>query len=234
MKPTLIASREDWLSARKALLEQEKELTRRKDEITRLRQSLPWVPLEKSYVFQSENGEVSLEDLFEGREQLIIYHFMFGPKWKAGCVSCSFWADGFNGLDPHLAARDIAFAVVSSAPMSMITPFKERMDWDFTWVSSNGTGFNRDFDVGFPEDMPADEPIIYNFRQLEKAPHDEMPGVSVFAKGEDGTIYHTYSAYSRGLDSTNAAYTFMDLTPMGRNEPTSGNPMAWVRHHDAY
>ncbi|PRY80172.1 DUF899 domain-containing protein [Rhodobacteraceae bacterium D3-12] len=227
-------TRAEWLEARRALLEQEKAHTKQKDEITKARMALPRVLLEKEYVFETEGGEVQLADLFKSRSQLIVYHFMYGPEWKAGCVSCSFWADSFNGLAPHLAERDTAFVAVSSAPMSMITSFKKRMGWDFEWVSSRPNTFNADFNVGFYPDRPDDSPMMYNFKEIEAAQMDEMHGTSVFAKGGDGSIYHTYSTYGRGLDITNAAYAYLDMTPAGRNEPSSGNPMAWVKHHDAY
>lgn len=234
MTPATIATRDEWLQARRALLELEKAHTRQKDKITKARQALPWVRLETDYVFETENGEVTLAGLFKNRQQLIVYHFMYGPDWKEGCVSCSFWADSFNGLEPHLAARDISFVAVSNAPMAMIAPFKARMGWSFDWVSSSPNSFNEDFDVGFGPKRVADRPLMYNFSELEAAPVDEMHGTSVFAKSEDGGIYHTYSTYGRGLDATNAAYAYIDMTPAGRNESASGNPMSWVRHHDVY
>lgn len=234
MNAVKIVSRDEWLKARHALLEQEKAHTKQKDDITKARQALPWVRLDKDYVFETNEGEASLTSLFKDRSQLIIYHFMFGPEWQAGCVSCSFWADSFNGLAPHLAARDIAFVAVSSAPMSMIAPFKKRMGWGFDWVSSAPNTFNADFNVGFAADPPAGAPLIYNFKEINSAPMDEMHGTSVFAKGDDGALYHTYSTYGRGLDITNAAYSYIDMTPRGRDEPAVGNPMDWVRHHDAY
>jgi predicted dithiol-disulfide oxidoreductase (DUF899 family) len=227
-------TRAEWLKARRALLEQEKAHTKQKDELAKARMALPWVRLEKDYVFETEGGEALLSDLFKDRSQLIVYHFMYGPEWKAGCVSCSFWADSFNGLTPHLAERDTAFVAVSSAPMSMIAPFKKRMGWDFDWVSSSPSTFNADFHVGFYPDRPTDTAMMYNFKEIKAAQMDEMHGTSVFAKGDDGSVYHTYSTYGRGLDITNAAYAYLDMTPAGRNEPSSGNPMAWVKHHDDY
>lgn len=232
--PIVTATHKEWLTARRALLEQEKAHTRMKDEITKARQALPWVPLAKDYVFETEKGEASLASLFKGHSQLIVYHFMYGPEWEAGCVSCSFWADTFNGLAPHLAARDIAFTAVSNAPFAQFNPFKRRMGWSFDWASSSPSSFNADFNVGFAPDRPADIPLMYNFKLIESSPMDEMHGTSVFAKGEDGTIYHTYSTYGRGLDITNAAYSYIDMTPQGRNEAPSGNPMSWVKHHDNY
>lgn len=228
------ASREEWLEARLALLDAEKLHTKQKDALSAARRNLPWVKIDKSYVFETENGKVSLSDLFGDKSQLIIYHFMFGPEWESGCVSCSFWADSFNGLEPHLNNRDIAFAAVSSAPMEMLSPFKKRMGWAFNWVSSNTNTFNADFNVNAGPDHKQDEPVLYNFKEIPSYPVDEMHGTSVFAKGEDGQIYHTYSTYGRGLDITNAAYSYIDMVPKGRDEPSEGNPMAWVKHHDAY
>lgn len=227
-------SREEWLKARRALLEQEKIQTKQRDEIAKARRALPWVLVENDYVFDTEKGPVTLDALFKECSQLIVYHFMFGPDWQQGCVSCSFWADTFNGLAPHLAARDIGFTVVSSAPISKIGSFKQRMGWEFDWVSSAPSTFNTDFNVGFAADQQDGTPLMYNFQEIDSAPMDEMHGTSVFAKGDDGAIYHTYSTYGRGLDITNAAYSYIDLTPNGRNENPQGNAMSWVRHHDNY
>lgn len=229
-----IVSREEWMAARLRLLEQEKNHTRAKDELTRIRQALPWVRVEKDYIFDGPHGEIKFADLFSGHSQLIVYHFMFGPAWDAGCVSCSFWADSFNDLAPHLSARDISFVAVSSAPMSKIAPFKRRMGWSFDWVSSAPNRFNFDFDVGFGPDRPDDRPLMYNFREIDRAFLDEMHGTSVFTRDQSGGIFHTYSTYGRGLDITNAAYAYIDMTPIGRNEASEGNPMSWVRHHDSY
>lgn len=229
-----IVSREQWLDARRQLLAQEKALTRRQDEIAAARRQLPWVKVEKDYVFESDGGKVTLAGLFGERSQLIVYHFMFGPEWEAGCVSCSFWADNFNGLEPHLGNRDIAFAAISRAPMDKLVPFKRRMGWDFNWVSSFSNSFNADFGVSFGSDHKPEDPVFYNFTENSFYPMDEAHGTSVFARGGDGAVYHTYSTYGRGLDVTNAAYSYIDLTPKGRNEPAEGNPMAWVRHHDSY
>ena len=234
MKPPRIVNRDEWLVARTNLLEREKEQTKQKQEITKARQALPWVKVEKNYAFETPTGPLSLSDLFGHHSQLIVYHFMFGPDWENPCKSCSFWADSYNGLTPHLNARDVAFVVVSSAPLDRLVPFKKRMGWDFDWVSSNGTGFNFDYDVGFGSDRPKDMHNSYNFGTMENPPMDEMHGISVFAKGDDGAVYHTYSTYGRGLETTNAAYAYIDLTPKGRDEPGQGNPMSWLRYHDAY
>ncbi len=230
MTPT-IATRDDWLAARRALLVREKELTRQADALARERRELPWVRLETDYAFDSENGPTRLSALFGEASQLVVYHFMFGADWEEGCKSCSFWADSFNGLGPHLKARDIAFAAVSGAPIERLVAFRERMGWSFNWVSSQPSSFNTDFHVGFTEDQPSK---MYNFEEVASTPMDEMHGTSVFAIGPDGALYHTYSTYGRGLDVTNAAYSYIDLTPKGRDEPAEGNPMAWVRHHDRY
>ncbi|MEM9632988.1 MAG: DUF899 domain-containing protein [Pseudomonadota bacterium] len=234
MPNPVIATREEWLKARLDLLQREREHTRLKDEITRARQALPWVRVEKPYVFETETGNQTLSDLFGHHSQLITYHFMFGPAWEEGCKSCSFWADSYEGLSEHFAARDIAFTAVSSAPLDRLLEFKSRMGWTFNWVSSFQNGFNHDLDVGFDETRPEDRSRAYNFGIMPEAIMDEMHGTSVFARDEDGTVYHTYSMYGRGLDATNAAYAYIDLTPKGRHEPKEGNPMAWVKHHDRY
>lgn len=228
------ADRTDWLRARRELLEREKAHTREKDAIAKIRRELPWVRLNKEYVFETETGTASLGQLFGTCQQLIVYHFMFGKDWEQGCKSCSFWADSFNGVSEHLKARDITFIAVSRAPMSVLLPFKKRMGWDFDWVSSAPNSFNADFHVGFGPDHARSGPMMYNFREVDSVPMDEMHGTSVFARGDDGAIYHTYSTYGRGLDGTNAAYSYIDMTPKGRNEPPEGNPMAWVTHHDKY
>ncbi len=228
------ASREDWLELRKALLEKEKELTRLKDQLATQRRQLPWVKVDQDYSFTTENGPSTLAALFGTHNQLIIYHFMYGENWETGCVSCSFWADSFNGLQPHLNNRDIAFVVVSSAPLEKLVSFKRRMGWDFNWVSASSSNFNRHFDVSFGVDHTADKAITYNYRENTTFPADEAPGISVFAKDENGDVFHTYSTYARGLENTNAAYSYMDLVPKGRDEPTQGHTMSWVRHHDSY
>lgn len=234
MSDIKIASREEWLIARRALLEKEKVHTKLKDEVTAQRQKLPWVKLDAEYVFESNDGKKSFNDLFAGKSQLIVYHFMFGPDWEQGCVSCSYWADNFNGIAPHLANRDTAFVAVSSAPMSKISDFKKRMGWDFEWVSSNQNTFNDDYNVGFGGMHKNEKPLMYNFEEIESAMMDEMHGTSVFARKGENDIYHTYSTYGRGLDITNAAYAYIDMTPKGRDELPTGNPMAWLRHHDLY
>lgn len=227
------ATREEWLTARKSLLVKEKAQTRLKDELSEERRALPWVPVKENYVFETEGGDATLSELFGDKSQLIVYHFMFGPEWQEGCKSCSFWADSFNGLEPHLNGRDIAFATVSRAPLGKLLPFKQRMGWDFNWVSSYPNTFNADFDVSFGSEHKSENPVTYNFKENNHYPMDEAHGTSVFAKDEEGNIYHTYSTYGRGLDVTNAAYSYIDLVPKGRDEE-AGNTMAWVKHHDAY
>ncbi|MEP3248385.1 MAG: DUF899 family protein [Sneathiella sp.] len=234
MKPVSVVTKEEWIAASRAQLAREKAFTREKDKLTEQRKQLPWLKIEKDYVFEAEAGEVSLEALFGNKSQLIVYHFMFGPDWEEGCVSCSYWADNFNGLQAHLAARDIAFVAISRAPVDRIMSFKKRMGWDFNWVSSHGNSFNEDFDVYFGPDHTGAEPVFYNFTDNTVYPATEAHGTSVLAKGEDGSLYRTYSTFFRGLDITNAAYSYMDMTPKGRNEQPEGNPMSWLRHHDKY
>ncbi|WP_419902206.1 DUF899 domain-containing protein [Kiloniella sp.] len=233
MNEMRVVSREEWLIERKELLIQEKQFTRAKDQLSKHRRDLPWVKLEKDYTFESESGTQSLSDLFGSCSQLIVYHFMFGPDWEAGCVSCSFWADNFNGTEQHLNARDISLAVIARAPMSKLTPFKKRLGWTFNFVSSENTDFNEDFGVNFGPDHKPEEQITYNYRTTT-FPIDDAPGISVFIKSEDGTIHHTYSTFSRGLDNLNGTYHYIDLTPRGRNEDNESGTMSWVRHHDNY
>lgn len=235
MTPNKTATRAEWLEARRDLLLKEKAHTREKDALSEARRGLPWVRLDQDYVFETAaGGSAKLSELFGERSQLIVYHFMFGPDQASGCKSCSFWADSFNGLAPHLNARDIAFLAVSRAPMSVITPFKKRMGWNFDWVSSASNTFNADFHVGFSSDQRNGKPLMYNFSEVDSVPMDEMHGTSVFARDDAGNVYHTYSTYGRGLDITNAAYSYMDMTPKGRDESPEGNPMAWLTHHDSY
>ncbi len=229
-KPKVV-SRGEWLAARKRLLAREKQLTRERDAIVAERRSLPWVKVDKAYVFDSPSGKKALADLFEGKSQLIIYHFMFGPDWEEGCPSCSFISDHTDPTLVHLAQRDVAFVAVSRAPVAKIEPFKKRMGWRFNWVSSSGNDFNRDYAVSFSkEEMSRDD--VYNFG-TSGHPSEEAPGFSVFYN--DGTdIYHTYSTYGRGVEIGMHTYTYLDLVPKGRNEGDLYFPMAWVRHHDRY
>jgi predicted dithiol-disulfide oxidoreductase (DUF899 family) len=222
----------EWLAARKELLKKEKELTHLRDEISRQRLELPWEKIEKKYVFEGPKGKQTLADLFDGRSQLMIYHFMLGPGWKEGCPSCSYIADHFDGMRVHLAARDIHLAVVSRAPWPQIEAFQKRMEWKFPWVSSGGTDFNFDYQVSATPGTKVDEKVLYNY-EMQVFPAEERPGLSAFYK-DGGEIFHTYSTYARGLDILVGAYNFIDMSPLGRNEQGLKNTMAWVRHHDKY
>jgi predicted dithiol-disulfide oxidoreductase (DUF899 family) len=228
-----IVSREKWLEARKAHLAREKEFTRLRDQLSAERRALPWVKVDKTYVFEGPRGKVTLADLFDGRSQLIVYHFMFGPGWEQGCPSCSFLSDHIDGAVVHLAHRDVSLVAVSRAPLPQIEAFKKRMGWRFPWVSSYSTDFNFDYHVSFTKEQMAKGPVDYNFTPRE-FPSEEAPGLSVFCKDERGDIFHTYSAYARGLDLLIGAYNYLDLAPKGRDEDALAYTMAWVRHHDRY
>jgi predicted dithiol-disulfide oxidoreductase (DUF899 family) len=243
-------TRNEWLAARLELLEAEKDLTRRSDEVAQRRQELPWVRVDKDYRFETDAGSASLADLFGGRSQLLIYHFMFGPDYDAGCPSCSSIADGFNGVAVHLANHDVTLSAVSRAPLAKLQAFKRRMDWTFPWASSHGSDFNADFSVGFTEEQQREGGIEYNYRQegrwqlrgsdapivqiaamtgTDAATYTrERPGVSAFVL-DDGAVHHAYSAYSRGVDSLWGMYQWLDRAPKGRNETGF-----WLRHHDRY
>jgi predicted dithiol-disulfide oxidoreductase (DUF899 family) len=229
-----IASREQWLAERRALLAEEKALTQAREQLAAKRRNLPWVRLDQDYRFEGANGAVSMADLFAGRSQLIVYHFMFGPDWQEGCKSCSFWSDHFDGMAPHLAARDAAFAAVSRAPYAALAPFRRRMGWRFPWYSSAGSSFNFDFAVSFTKDQIAAGERRYNFGTIAFGASEEAPGLSVFARDGTGAIFHTYSTFARGLDWLNGTYQHLDLLPKGRGEAGLPWPMAWVRHHDKY
>jgi predicted dithiol-disulfide oxidoreductase (DUF899 family) len=232
MQPHRIVPRDQWISERKALLAKEKALTRERDALIAERRELPWVKVEKTYSFDTPQGKKTLAELFGGRSQLLIYHFMLGPGWEEGCPSCSLLADHFDGAVIHLAQRDIEFVVVSRAPLPEIEAFKRRMGWRFKWVSSFGSDFNFDYHVSFKEDQLGAEGD-YNYERQE-IDSDEMPGASAFYKDEQGVVFHTYSAYARGLDSLVGAYNWLDIAPKGRDEAGLPWPMAWVRHHDRY
>jgi predicted dithiol-disulfide oxidoreductase (DUF899 family) len=227
-----IVSQDEWLAARKQHLVREKEFTRLRDALTAERRALPWVRVDKPYVFDGPDGQESLTDLFGGKSQLVTQHFMFGADWQAGCKSCSFWADGYDGFVVHLAQRDVAFVVVSSAPLARIEAFKKRMGWGFKWVSSHGTDFNRDLHVTFTPEEIAGGPIGYNYAE-RKTSSTELPGITVFCRDGDA-VFHTYSCYERGLDMMNAAYHYLDLVPKGRDEGDLPYPQAWLRLHDDY
>jgi predicted dithiol-disulfide oxidoreductase (DUF899 family) len=228
-----VASHNEWLAARKAFLVKEKEFTRLRDELSRQRRELPWEKVEKQYVFDGPRGTETLADLFDGRSQLIIYHFMLGPGWKEGCPSCSYLADHFDGPSIHLANRDVTLAVVSHAPINEIETFKKRMGWRFHWVSSFDSDFNYDYHVSFTSEERAAGKVNYNYDETA-FPSEEGPGLSVFFKDSNGEIFHTYSSYARGLDILVGAYNFLDMAPKGRDEEGLAHTMAWVRHHDKY
>jgi len=231
-------SRDEWLTARKALLQQEKELTYRREEIARARRQLPRVLVEKDYVFDSRHGPVSLADLFQGRSQLLVYHLMFHPDWVEACRSCSYVADHFSGMLTHLAARDVSFVAISRARLEHLTAFKRRMGWQFNWVSSHDNDFNFDYGVSLTPERLATGEMSYNFeplpRELPPGMPPELPGASVFYREGDGSVYHTYSTYARGLDALIGTYQWLDLVPKGRDEAGLTHTMAWVRHHDRY
>lgn len=228
-----IVSPEEWLAARLELLREEKELTRRCDAFTARQRSLPWVKIEKDYRFDAPKGRVSLADLFGNHRQLIVQHFMFGPGWEEGCKSCSFMMDHIHPAVVHLAARDVAFAAISHAPLAEILPFQRRMGWNVNWVSAHDTDFNIDFNVSFCPDEVGQGEVVYNYTK-QQVPNDELPGISVFAKGADGAVYHTYSTYGRGVEVVMTAYRLLDLVPKGRDEAGLEYGMAWVRYHDRY
>ncbi|AEK59854.1 DUF899 domain-containing protein [Collimonas fungivorans] len=228
-----VVSSERWLSERKTLLAREKELMRLHDQVARERRALPWERVDKDYVFDTAEGQRTLSELFGGRRQLLVQHFMLGPGWEEGCPSCSFMADHTDGMNVHLAQRDITLIAISRAPLAEIARFRQRMGWQFRWVSSHGSDFNYDFKVSFtPEDRARGE-VCYNY-VMQPFPHEEAPGVSVFYKDDAGDIFHTYSTYGRGVEVMMGAYNMMDLTPQGRGERDVPHKMEWVRHHDRY
>lgn len=228
-----VVSPAEWLKARIELLSKEKEFTRLRDELSQQRLQLPWEEVKKEYVFNGAKGKQTLAELFDGRDQLIVYHFMFGPEWAEGCPSCSFIADHFDGAAVHLANRGVTLAAVSRAPYQKIDPFKKRMGWRFNWVSSNGNDFNWDYHVSFTKEEVASGKMTYNYGTTS-FPSDEGPGLSVFNKDEAGKVFHTYSTFARGGDILIGAYNFLDIAPKGRNEAGFDWPMQWVRHHDKY
>jgi predicted dithiol-disulfide oxidoreductase (DUF899 family) len=228
-----VVSPAQWLAARRELLREEKALTRERDRLAEKRRALPWVKMEKTYTFDSASGPVSLADLFGDRSQLVVQHFMLGPGWEEGCKSCSFMTDHFNAAAVHLPARDVSFAAISRASLAEILAFKERMGWNVTWVSAQGTDFNFDFHVSFRPGDFASGSVCYNYDQ-QSFPHDEAPGVSVFARDHAGTVYHTYSTFGRGVEFIMGTYAILDLVPKGRDEENLEYGMAWLRHHDRY
>jgi predicted dithiol-disulfide oxidoreductase (DUF899 family) len=227
-----VVSPAEWLAARKEFLKKEKELVHLRDELSRQRRELPWERVEKNYIFEGAHGAQSLADLFDGRTQLVVYHFMFGPGWKEGCPSCSFLADSFDGVTLHLEQRDTTFVAISRASWPEIDAFKKRMGWKFNWLSSFGTDFNYDFHVSFTKEEMTSGKAFYNYETMS-FPSEEGPGASVFYRQGD-EIVHTYSTFARGLDAFLQTYNFLDLTPKGRDEDSLPFPMAWIRHHDRY
>lgn len=233
MTAQTIGTREDWLKARLALLEAEKDLTQRSDALAEKRRALPRVRIDKPYVFDTAEGRRSLAELFGGRSQLLVQHFMLAPGWEQGCPSCSFMADHTDGMALHLAHRDVSFVAVSRAPLAEIERFRRRMGWQFDWVSSYGSDFNVDFGVSFTPEQIAAGTATYNFGRLPFAV-EELPGISVFARGEAGEVFHTYSTYGRGVELMMGTYRMLDLVPKGRDERDVEYKMEWVRHHDRY
>jgi predicted dithiol-disulfide oxidoreductase (DUF899 family) len=228
-----IVANDDWVAARKALLKREKELTQLSDQIARERRTLPWVRIDKPYFFETPQGRRALGQLFDGRRQLLVQHFMLGPGWEQGCKSCSFMADHTDGMTVHLAHRDVTFVAISRAPLVEIEAFRKRMGWKFDWVSSHGTDFNRDFGVSFTPDDLAKGKLNYNYGEWPHA-SEELPGISVLYKNDAGEIFHTYSAYGRGVEAMMGTYRMLDITPKGRDETNLKFTMEWVRHHDRY
>ena len=226
-----VVSHEEWVAARTAFLAKEKEFTRQRDELSRQRRELPWERVEKEYTFDGPNGKVSLSDLFGKRSQLIVYHFMFPPEWEAGCPHCSFWADNFNEVIPHLNQRDAAMVAISRAPREKLDAFEKRMGWSFQWLSSGGSDFNYDFGASFTPEESKDR--LYNYGTIAPG-FTDREGMSVFYKNKKGEIFHTYSAYARGIDMFNTAYHYLDACPKGRDEDKLEFVQAWVKHHDRY
>ncbi|WP_280151431.1 thioredoxin family protein [Piscinibacter sp. XHJ-5] len=228
-----VVSKDRWLAERKALLAREKELTHLRDQVARERRALPWMRVDKRYVFDTPKGPRTLDELFEGRRQLLVQHFMFGPGWEQGCPSCSFMADHSDGMNVHLAHRDVTLLAVSRAPLADIERFRERMGWQFKWVSSHGSDFNFDFGVSFtPQELARGE-LHYNYGAW-RILSEELPGISVFYRNDAGDVFHTYSTYGRGVEAMMGTYNLLDLTPKGRDEHDGVYKMDWVRHHDRY
>lgn len=233
MEPHKIVSREEWLAARKALLAKEKAQTRARDALARERRALPWVRVEKPYLFEGADGKETLADLFQGRSQLVLQHFMFGPDMKEGCVGCSFGADHVDPARRHFEQRDVSFVAVSRKPLVAIDAFRKRMGWRFKWVSSLGSDFNYDFNVSFRKEDLAAGKVFYNYEMVEST-SEELSGISVFCRNPSGEIFHTYSSYGRGDEILSGAYMYLDLVPKGRDEAGLPYPQAWWRHHDRY
>lgn len=234
IKPHKVVSHDEWIEARRQFLKKEKEFTKLRDRLNEERRALPWEQVKKEYSFDGPSGKRTLADLFNGKSQLVVWHFMFGPDWQQGCSHCSFWADGWNGVTEHLKHRDTEMIAISQAPLSKIEPFKRRMGWSFNWMSSANTDFNFDYQASTrPEELKAKK-VLYNYQEMEPF-SDQMHGCSTFYKDDNDDIFHTYSTYARGVDMLNVAYQFLDLTAKGRDEDWSQeHSSGWVRHHDRY
>jgi predicted dithiol-disulfide oxidoreductase (DUF899 family) len=228
-----VVPHDEWVQARQALLAREKEFTRQRAELAAARRALPWEAVTKEYVLEGPGGKRSLPDLFDGLSQLIVYHFMFPPEWDEGCPHCSFWADNFDGAPVHLRARDTALAAVSRAPYEKLAAYERRMGWSFPWFSSGETDFNYDFGASFTSDEVASGAAVYNYGSAAPG-FEDREGLSVFSRDEQGQVFHTYSAYARGIDAINGTYQLLDLVPRGRDEPPGGFTQFWVRRHDEY
>jgi predicted dithiol-disulfide oxidoreductase (DUF899 family) len=234
LKSHRIVPKNEWLEHRKALLKKEKEFTVLREQLSQQRRDLPWVAVKNEYNFDGPDGKQTLSELFEGRTQLIVYHFMFDPSWEVGCAHCSFWADNFNGIIVHLNQRDVTLIAVSRAPYTKLATYQKRMGWTFKWVSSSDTDFNFDYGVSFtPEELTKKE-AFYNFVTYDPQGCAEREGISIFYKDPEGNMFHTYSAYARGIDMLNLAYHYLDLVPKGRDEAGHDFPQFWVRRHDEY
>jgi predicted dithiol-disulfide oxidoreductase (DUF899 family) len=228
-----IVSEEQWIEARRALLAEEKAWTRERDRLSQKRRALPWVKVEKNYVFEGVDGPVTLAELFDRRNQLVVYHFMFGPEWEEGCPGCSLLSDQVDGARQHFEHNDVSFVAVSRGPIAKLEAYRKRMGWKFRWVSSAASDFNFDYHISFPGGT-RERGVFYNFAERPDPGMDELPGVSVFYKDDDGAIYHTYSTYARGGEIFLPVYGWLDVVPKGRNETINGNLMDWVRRHDRY
>ncbi|CAJ0797192.1 MULTISPECIES: DUF899 domain-containing protein [Ralstonia] len=227
-----VVSRDEWLIRRRALLAREKDVIHLRDAVNAERQALPWVKVDTEYVFESSEGKKTLAELFDGRSQLVVYHFMFGPDWDAGCPGCSFFSDHVGGMLTHLNHHDVTLVAVSRAPMDKIAAYKKRMGWRFPWVSSFDTTFNHDYRVSFSQDELASGSVDYNYTATPREEaHDELPGLSAFYRDETGAVFHTYSTYARGLEDMVGTLLLLDRAPLGRNE---AGPLSWVRRHDEY
>ncbi len=228
-----VVSHQEWLSARKTFLAKEKEFSRARDEISRQRRALPWEKVEKQYIFDGPQGQESLAQLFAGKSQLLVYHFMFAPDWDEGCPHCSFWADHYDAAAVHLPHRDAALVVVSRAPLEKIKAFQQRMGWHFKWLSSHGNDFNYDYGVSFTPEQLRKGTAVYNYAKMTDK-DSEREGFSAFYRDPGGTVFHTYSTYARGIDLLNGTYNFLDMAPKGRDEDGPEGVQAWVRYHDRY